>query len=90
MELASPEEEFVRVSDLLLKKGVKLRDVYPMSLIRMLGDRGATATVVFLGEDAFSDPRILLQRAKRMFGNGTPVILADLIHRANEMLGSGS
>ena len=86
LEQANPEEEFLRVSTLLLKKGANLREVYPTRLIRILGDKGASVMVVFLGNDAFSDPVVLLARLKKMFGNGTAVVLLNLIDRADETL----
>jgi hypothetical protein len=90
MDMPDPEAEFLRVSALLLKKGVKLQDVYPKSLTQILGGSGSSATVYFLGNDAFSDPRILLERMKTMFGRGTPVLLSKLVDRANELLRGGS
>jgi hypothetical protein len=86
MEYANPEAEFVRVSTLLVKKGVNLRDVYPKSLTRILGGIGSSATVYFLGDHAFSDPTILLEKIKAIFGGGTPVLLSGLIDRANQVL----
>jgi len=82
------EAEFLRVSSLLQKKGVNLREVYPPSLTRVLGGSGSSATVFFLGDDSFSDPQLLLTKMKGMFAGGTPVLLQELIDRANELLRS--
>jgi hypothetical protein len=85
-EAPDPEREFLRVSELLMIKGVNLREVYPARLTRILGGEGAGATVVFLGEGAFSDPDLMLTKIKWIFGGLSPLLLNQLIDRANQVL----
>jgi hypothetical protein len=90
MDENDTKAEFLRVSSLLQKKGVNLREVYPPSLTRVLGGSGSRATVLFMGEDSFSDPKLFLTKVNRMFGSGTTVLLNEIIDRANELLRSKS
>jgi len=86
-EGGTQEAEFLRLSYLLMKQGKNLRDVYPARLTRILGGSGSRATVYYLGANSFSDPRVLVEKLKTMFGNGTDALLEGLIDRANEVLG---
>lgn len=88
--MEGPDAEFLRVSEMLLKKGLKPRDVYPGKLTAILGGTGTSAMVFFLGEDAFADPKILLGRIKIIFGDGADVLIQGLVDRAEEVLRSGS
>ena len=90
MDEDGTEAEFLRVSLLLQEKGVNLREVYPRSFTRILGDTGSRATVLFLGEDSFSDPKLLLAKVKGMFAGGETVMLNELIDKAEELLRSKS
>jgi hypothetical protein len=87
---ADPEAEFLRLSNLLLERGVDLREIYSARLTHILGGNAFAATVLFLGDDAFSDPARMLSRIKRIFGSGTPVLLSGLVERASVAMKGGS
>jgi hypothetical protein len=89
-ETSNPEREFLRVSALLMEKGVDLHEVYPTRFCQILGKTGGGATVYFIGQNGFSNPVLLLERLKVLFGGGTSTLLLELIDRANEQLGGGS
>ena len=81
-----PEREFLRLSKILIAKGVNLRKVYPARLTRILGGEGGGATVIFLGEGAFSNPDLFLTKLKSIFGELNSLLLDQLIDRANQVL----
>jgi len=56
-----------------------LRAVAVMVFDRVLGRPSSTAILFRLGEDAFSDPRILIARLASMFGDGTEMLVKEMV-----------
>ena len=82
------EREFLRVSDMLQRRGLRMSEVYQTGLSKVLGGSGGSAAVFYLGEDSFSDARVLVQKIKVMFGRGADTLIAELADRGMEALRS--
>jgi hypothetical protein len=56
-----------------------LREVAVMVFDRVLGRSSSAAVVVRIGDDAFSDPHILVAKLASMFGEGSGILVQEMV-----------
>jgi len=76
-------ERLLKVIEELHLDAMSLRAITVKAFTKTLGETSAEAIIFHLGEDAFSSPRLLLQRLDSIFGSGTALLLRDFVDSAS-------
>jgi hypothetical protein len=81
--LSKQQDDFLKTASSLMEKHVDIREFCRVAFSEALGSNSAEATLYFLGDDAFSDPKILLIKLEQLFSSGATVLLSRLVDKAN-------